>query len=111
VERGEELEEQSFLSTTVCLLAQALYALERLEEADAWAGSQGTMWICFVSLAHAAVQAVALATASPSCQPSKNAKTGTASFCCLPVHWPLVNPLPLVVEPNPDGCWTLTETE
>jgi hypothetical protein len=35
VERGEELEEQSFLSTTVCLLAQALYALERLEEADA----------------------------------------------------------------------------
>jgi class 3 adenylate cyclase/tetratricopeptide (TPR) repeat protein len=34
----EELGERSFLSTAAGLLAQALYALDRLEEADAWAG-------------------------------------------------------------------------
>jgi class 3 adenylate cyclase/tetratricopeptide (TPR) repeat protein len=34
----DELGEQSFLSTAAGKLAQALYALERLEEADAWAG-------------------------------------------------------------------------
>jgi class 3 adenylate cyclase/tetratricopeptide (TPR) repeat protein len=46
VELGEEgcrlfgeLGEQSFLSTAAGKLAQALYALDRLEEADAWAGS------------------------------------------------------------------------
>src|SRR5207244_2744246 len=45
VELGEEgcrlfgeLGEQSFLSTAEGKLAQALYALDRLEEADAWAG-------------------------------------------------------------------------
>jgi tetratricopeptide (TPR) repeat protein len=45
VELGEEgcrlfgeLGEQSFLSTAAGKLAQALYALDRLEEADAWAG-------------------------------------------------------------------------
>jgi class 3 adenylate cyclase/tetratricopeptide (TPR) repeat protein len=41
-ERGcrlfEELGEQSYLSTAAGKLAQALYALDRLEEADAWAG-------------------------------------------------------------------------
>jgi tetratricopeptide (TPR) repeat protein len=34
----DELGEQSFLSTAAGMLAQALYALDRLEEADAWAG-------------------------------------------------------------------------
>ncbi len=34
----DELGEQSFLSTAAGKLAQALYALDRLEEADAWAG-------------------------------------------------------------------------
>ncbi len=34
----EELGEQSFLSTAAANLAQALYALDRLDEADAWAG-------------------------------------------------------------------------
>jgi class 3 adenylate cyclase/tetratricopeptide (TPR) repeat protein len=34
----EELGEQSQLSTAAGMLAQALYALDRLEEADAWAG-------------------------------------------------------------------------
>jgi tetratricopeptide (TPR) repeat protein len=45
VELGEEasrlyneLGERSFLSTAAAKLAQALYALDRLEEADAWAG-------------------------------------------------------------------------
>ena len=34
----EELGEQGFLSTAAGNLAQALYALDRLDEADAWAG-------------------------------------------------------------------------
>src|SRR6266540_5681129 len=34
----DELGEQSQLSTAAGMLAQALYALDRLEEADAWAG-------------------------------------------------------------------------
>jgi tetratricopeptide (TPR) repeat protein len=34
----EELGEHSILSTTAGMLAQALYALDRLEEADGWAG-------------------------------------------------------------------------
>src|SRR5207253_4388205 len=34
----EELGEQSQLSTAAGMLAQALYELDRLEEADAWAG-------------------------------------------------------------------------
>jgi class 3 adenylate cyclase/tetratricopeptide (TPR) repeat protein len=34
----EELEEQSFLSTVAGRLAQAYYALDRLDDADAWAG-------------------------------------------------------------------------
>jgi tetratricopeptide (TPR) repeat protein len=34
----DELGEQSLLSTAAGKLAQALYALDRLEEADAWAG-------------------------------------------------------------------------
>src|SRR5213596_334645 len=34
----DELGEQSQLSTAAGLLAQALYALDRLDEADAWAG-------------------------------------------------------------------------
>ena len=34
----EELGEQGILSTAAGMLAQALYALDRLEEADAWAG-------------------------------------------------------------------------
>jgi len=34
----DELGEQSFLSTAAGKLGQALYALDRLEEADAWAG-------------------------------------------------------------------------
>jgi len=34
----DELGEKSFLSTAAGKLAQALYALDRLEEADAWAG-------------------------------------------------------------------------
>jgi tetratricopeptide (TPR) repeat protein len=34
----DELDEQSFLSTAAGKLGQALYALDRLEEADAWAG-------------------------------------------------------------------------
>jgi class 3 adenylate cyclase/tetratricopeptide (TPR) repeat protein len=34
----DELGEKGFLSTTAGKLAQALYALDRLEEADAWAG-------------------------------------------------------------------------
>ena len=34
----EELGEQSFLSAAAANLAQALYALDRLDEADAWAG-------------------------------------------------------------------------
>ena len=33
----EELGERGFLSTSCCYLAEALYALDRLEEADAWA--------------------------------------------------------------------------
>jgi len=34
----DELGDLSFLSTAAAVLAQALYALDRLEEADAWAG-------------------------------------------------------------------------
>ena len=41
----------------------------------------------------------------------KNEKTDTTSFCWRPVHCPLANPLPDVVEPNPAGCWTFTFTE
>jgi hypothetical protein len=32
------------------------------------------MWICFVSLPHVSVQAVALATAFPSCHPVEKKK-------------------------------------
>jgi tetratricopeptide (TPR) repeat protein len=39
----DSLEEKSILSTAAAMLAQALYALDRLEEADAWAGRAATL--------------------------------------------------------------------
>ena len=77
----EELGEQGFLSTAAGTLAQALYALDRLEEADAWAGRAAELGAsddAFTQLLWRQVRAKALARRGEHAEAERLAREAVA---------------------------------